>query len=432
MQVLIERLYGDFLERKLPELTQRIGDFREVRGKALALIGMRRSGKTWLCYQLMDNLLKTGTPKERIFYLNFEDDRLYHFQLENCQTILDVFYGANPAKKDVRCHFFFDEIQNIPGWERFIRRILDTEKASVYVTGSSARLLSAEIATGLRGRSLDREVFPFSFAEFLSALGIEYDLKTPGAKGRLLLQQKAREYLQVGGFPEVIEHDPQRRCEILQSYIDAVILRDVVERHGVRNIEVLRALVHHILRNPATQLSIHKFYRDVKSRGLRIGKDDLYAFSDHLADAYLLFPVPLWTRSETKRQANPKKIYLVDSGLAHAWSVGITPDYGASLENVVFLGLRRRGISPGYYLTKTGKEVDFAYRSGDQTTLIQVAWTLENDETRKRELRALKEASDELKNAKCTLVTLADEGTEAEGKVKILPLWKFLLDPNLV
>lgn len=426
MRSVIEALYGEFLERDLPPFTRRQIDVEPVRGKAMVFMGMRRAGKTYLCYQRMKDLLDQGVPKAHILYLNFEDDRLYGFSLGDCQTILDVFYRENPSKKEADCHFFFDEIQNIDGWERFIRRILDTERASVYVTGSSARLLSTEIATGLRGRSLTREVFPYSFEEYLRAGGLSGNFRLPGAKTRLLLEGKANAYLETGGFPEVFGCPPDRRREILQSYIDAVILRDVVERHGVRNVEALRALVQQVLCHPATRFSIHKFHRDLQSRGLRIGKDDLYAFTSHLADAHLLFPVPLWTRSASKRQANPKKVYLVDNGLAAAWASGITPDHGTYLENAVFLALRRKGITPGYYVTQKGREVDFAYKDGPQTVLVQAAYALGQDSTREREWTALREAAGEVQNPRCLVVTLLEEKPLAEG-ITTVPLWKFLL-----
>ncbi len=427
MKQALQAVHGDFLERKLPELTRRTGDFAAVPGKALALVGMRRAGKTFLCFQLIRELLADGVPKERILYLNFEDDRLYGFGLGDCQAILDVFYGAGPEKKSQHCHFFFDEIQNVPHWERFVRRVLDTEQASVHVTGSSARLLSAEIATGMRGRSLDREVFPFSFEEFLRAEGLSYDVANPGAKTRLLLHKKAQEYLRNGGFPEVRLHEAARHREILQSYVDAVVLRDVVERHQVANVEALRTLVHRVLRNPTAKLSVNKFYLDMKSRGLRVGKDDLYAFLHHLSEAYLVFPVPVWSRSEKKRQVNPKKIYVIDNGIVDAWSTGQTSDRGALLENLVFLSLRRRGLDVGYYETQRGREVDFAFRDGKRTVLLQVAWSLEDAETKARELRALAEAAQEVPSPRCLLVTLDEEGTEADGTVQVMPLWKFLL-----
>ncbi len=427
MKQVLEYIYADFLERQLPVLVKRDVDMERIPGKALALIGMRRTGKTFLCYQEIQTLLNDGVSKENILYLNFEDDRLFGFKLEDCQSILDVFYGPNPGKKSEDCYFFFDEIQNVDHWERFIRRLIDTEKVSVYVTGSSARLLSAEIATGLRGRSLSREVFPYSFEEYLRANSVKLNPTRIGSKTRLLLNQHAEKYCRTGGFPEITQFDTNRRQEILQSYVDAVVLRDVVERHKVSNVEVLRSLVYQVLRNPATKLSVNKFYLDLKSRGMRISKDDLYNFLRHLTDAYLIFQVPIWSRSEKKKQVNPKKMYVIDNGILDAYSTRQTKDHGAFLENLVFLTLRCQQIELAYYETNTGHEIDFAYKRNGQFHFIQVAWNLEDAETRERELRALREGLKEHPEAVCQIITLSEEGSSDDDRIQISPLWKFLL-----
>lgn len=426
MKETLEKLYGDFLERQMPHLTRRDTLLDMPPGKALALIGMRRVGKTYLCYQRIAELLGCGIERERILYLNFEDDRLFGFALSDFQTILDVFYAGAPEKKSTRCYFFFDEIQNVPDWERFIRRLIDTENASITLTGSSAKLLSAEIATGLRGRSLDVEVFPFSFKEYLAHHTVQVHHKPVGAKTRLLLDQQAERYCRQGGLPELQGLAPAHAHEVAQSYVDAVVLRDVVERHGVNNVEALRALLYKALREPATKLSIHKVYQDFKSRGLRVSKDDLYAFMRHLTEAYLLFQLPLWTRSEKKRQVNPKKVYVIDNGIIDAYSSQMTRDYGALLENLVYITLRRRVREFGYYETKQGYEVDFAYRQADQTVLVQAAWSLKNERTREREIRALMQAGEELGNCRKQIVTLNEEATIRDGDIHVLPLWKFL------
>ena len=430
MKEALERLYGDFLERELPQLYERGYDLSPVPGKALALIGMRRVGKTYLCYQRIQELLGEGVPRENILYLNFEDDRLFGFELADCQTILDVFYRERPEKKSEPCYFFFDEIQNIPHWERFIRRLIDTELVTVYVTGSSAKLLSAEIATGLRGRSLDQEVFPFTFEEYLRAQSVSLNLSRVGEKTRIKLNQQAERYCRQGGLPELLKLSPTRSKDVAQSYVDAVVLRDVIERHGVSNIEALRALLYHVLRHPATKLSVHKLYMNFKSRGLRIGKDDLYNFVRYLSDAYLFFPLPLWTRSEKKRQVNPKKMYVIDNGILDAYSTRITADNGAFLENLVYITLRRQGHTLGYYETAKGHEIDFVYKEAETTVLVQVAWTLQDEATRQREIRALEEAAREFSNSRSTIVTLDEEWTSEDETIRVLPLWKFLLYGN--
>lgn len=326
----------------------------------------------------------------------------------------------------MHCYFFFDEIQNVPNWEKFIRRLIDTENVSVVVTGSSAKLLSAEMATGLRGRSLDIEVLPFSFKEYLDHHKIQVRCKQIGSKTRLILNQQAERYCLKGGLPELQELKPTRAREVAQSYVDAVVLRDVIERHGVSNVEALRSLLYRVLRQPATKLSINKVYLDFKSQGLRVSKDDLYAFMRYLNDAYLLFQLPLWTRSEKKRQVNPKKIYVIDNGILDAYSTKMTADFGALLENLVYITLRRRTRELGYYETRQGHEVDFVYREGEQSVLVQVAWSLKNAQTREREIRSLIQAGEELQNCRKLIVTFDEEGSMEEGEIEVLPLWKFL------
>lgn len=221
--------------------------------------------------------------------------------------------------------------------------------------------------------------------------------------------------------------DAARAREVAQSYVDAVVLRDVVERHGVGNIEALRAMLYHSLRSPTTKLSVNKLYLDFKSRGLRIAKDDLYAFLRHLTETYLLFQLPIWTRSEKKRQVNPKKIYAIDNVILKAYSSQMTPDHGAFLENLVYLTLRRQGHELGYYETKQGHEIDFVYRDGETTVLIQASWTLENESTREREMRALVAATEDFRETRKVIVTLDEEWSDPTTQIKTIPLWKFLL-----
>ena len=219
------------------ELVTRNADLETLPGKALVLIGMRRVGKTYLCYQKIKERLNKGTPLENILHLNFEDHRLFDFQLPHFQLLLDIFYADRPEKKRETCFFFFDEIQNVPDWEHFIRRLLDTENVSVTLTGSSAKMLSSELATSLRGRSLPREVFPYSLQEYFRIHAPDLRWSRPGSLARRQLRKQAGDYLRYGGFPEVQGLSPHLRREVIQSYVDAVVLRDVLERHNVSNVE---------------------------------------------------------------------------------------------------------------------------------------------------------------------------------------------------
>jgi hypothetical protein len=425
---ILEQIIDDFHERKLPDLVLRDATAARIPGKANVVSGMRRSGKTWFCFQQMQELISFGLEKEQILYVNFEDERLLPFSYRDFQTVLETYFRKFPAFKDKQCHLFLDEVQRIEGWDKFVRRVLDTERLSVWVTGSSSKLLGSEIATALRGRSLNTEIFPFSFREFLRFHHVALP-KTGrfGSKTRATLQHMADEYLRKGGFPEVQNLDDDLRRQVLTNYMDVVILRDVVERYSIHNTVVLRALLRHILGAPAGKFSINRFYNTLRSQGIACTKNNLYEYLDALTDAYLVYPIEFHSRSVKARQVNPRKVYVVDPGLLDASSVMMTADRGAFLENLVFMHLRRKGLLPGYYVTGSGKEVDFVLTEGERPAeLIQVAWTMQHNAVAARELQALEEGLSELKLKHGTVVTFLEEDSSRED-IKVVPVWKWLL-----
>jgi len=340
-----------------------------------------------------------------------------------------------PQNRGRRCYFFFDEIQNVIGWESYLRRLLDTENVQIAVTGSSAKLLSREIATSLRGRSISTEMFPFSFKEALQHEGIagEY-LVRPGAKQRALLENRLRNYLCKGGFPEVQTCSEEYQTRILQEYVDVVILRDVVERYQVGNVLPLRYLIRHLLASPATLFSINKFHNDLKSQGIACGKNTLHEYFEYLTDAYLIYPVSIHSRSVRAKQVNPRKIYAIDTGLVNAFRHKPQPDWGRLLENLVFMELRRRGLNIEYYRTKKGYEVDFIVTGSDKVySLYQVTLDINDENTRKREVRALSAAMEETGISTAKILTLQnEEQVETDtGKIDIVPVWLWLLSSDL-
>ncbi len=431
MQTILEQLIADFHERELPSLTLRQTDLPWLPGKIDAVIGMRRSGKTWFLYQHMKRLIDAGVSRECLLYLNFEDERLLPMTTSDLQQITMAFYRRNPHLKSRECVYFFDEIQNIQGWEQFLRRLLDTEKAHICLTGSSAKLLSTEIATSLRGRSLATEIFPFSFAESLEHAGIgQKDTKPPGAKRRALLENRFQAYLTTGGFPEVQEIEAHYRTGILQNYLDVVVLRDLIERHNISSVVPLRYMIRHLLNAPAGLFSVQKFYNDLRSQGIPCGKNTLHEFLDYLTDAYLFFQVYIHADSPRARMVNPRKIYAIDTGLVRACSRKTTPDWGHLLENFVFMELRRQKVGIEYYRTQKGREVDFYITTADGTEhLIQVAAELGDQKTIQRETTALNEAMAECGHSKATILTFATEDhlTTASGQIHVLPAWKWAL-----
>jgi len=230
MHTLFEQIIGDFQERPLPLPTRRDAILPMLPGKIDTLIGMRRTGKSWRLFQAMHDWLESGQQKDGLLYISFDDERLHPLPAERLQQIPETYYRLFPDNKNRRCLFFFDEIQNIDGWERFVRRLHDTENAQIVLTGSSAKLLSREIATSLRGRSLSTEIFPFSFREALRHEGDDDTVgPAPGTRRRAVLANRLRSYLERGGFPEVQGLDPHHRVAILQEYVDVVILHHAAE-----------------------------------------------------------------------------------------------------------------------------------------------------------------------------------------------------------
>jgi uncharacterized protein len=429
MKDVVDYLIDDFHERALPELIPREKAMPHLPGKAGVVVGMRRAGKTWFCYQHMKELLNEGIVKERLLYLNFEDDRLLPFSAGGFQTILDTFYRKFPSFKSVECFYFFDEIQRIQGWETFVRRVLDTERIRLHITGSSSKLLSSEIASALRGRSLTTEIFPFSFNEFLTFQGEDRGKKARyGSRKRASLQHLAGLYMETGGFPEVQSLETPLRHEVLRNYLDVVILRDVVERHGVSNVEALRSLIRQAISAPGGRFSVNRFYNTMKSRGISCTKNSLYDYLEYLTDAFIIYQVPIYTRSEKVRQVNPRKIYAIDTGLVRAMSHRMTRDDGVLLENLVFTHLRRHGISPAYYLTSAGTEVDFVFHTPTEgePQLVQVCWDLSDSKTRNREVESLLQVMRELGSSRGTIVTWLDEDSPGNG-IDVVPAWKWLL-----
>jgi hypothetical protein len=403
-----------------------------VAGKVHAVIGMRRAGKTTFLRQLLDERRAAG-PAERAVYLSFDDDRLAGLQLEQLGFLIEEYYRRHPSLRGrVPVCWFLDEIQLVPGWERFVRRVLDSEKVEVVVSGSSARMLSREVHTSLRGRGMATVIRPFSFREFLRHRG-EEPTKAPRRwtpAERSLIEKRFREYLVLGGFPEAQGVPTAPRIDLLQGYVDTVLFRDVVERYGVSQVAALRWLVRQCLRNPAGSFSAHRLHQDLKAQGHGVAKDAVHAMLGYLLDAFLLSAVPLATDSERQRNSNPRKLYPADPGLIKAFDSSGRSNLGHALETAVLNELERRGAEVGYVKTKDGLEVDFlARRPAAGEELIQACADLSSPETRARELRALTAAAKDHPRATRRLLVLDRDARERAGAsgIEVLPAYEWLL-----
>ncbi len=413
-QQLIELLVAS-LKMTFPKLTpRRIHGRVTFPGKASAVIGMRRVGKTYFLHQVRrQRLQERKAAREQLPYINLEDERLVGLKPGDLSVLVEEYYRRFPAfRGDKTVTWCFDEIQMVPGWERFVRRLMDTENVEVFVSGSSAALLSREIATAMRGRAWEVPIFPFSFEEFLrhNRYEIPERLDLLSAQERSRLEGALREYLRIGGFPEAQGLDVASRFRLLSDYVDVAILRDVVERHQVRNVTSLRWLVRHLLGNPGAPFSVEKFHAFLKSQGLAVSRDTLHDLLGYLEDSFLIRVTWMETASERQRMVNPRKIYPVDPGLIPVFDGTGRANVGHALATAVRIELERRGYQVTYVKIDNGYEVDFLARSADGAeALIQVCADLSSDRAVGREVRALLEASERFPRATRLLVTLTPE-----------------------
>jgi hypothetical protein len=391
---------------------------------------VRRCGKSTLLYQRIQDLLDSGVNPENILYLNFFDDRLHSLRTRGLGMVTDAYYALFPEKKNAETVYcFFDEIQVIAGWEPFVERLLRSEKCAVYITGSSAHMLSAEIASQMRGRALSWELFPFSFSEFLDNAGIALK-KHLSTKATLVVRKTFEDFWKQGGFPEVAGVSDALRIKIHQEYFNAVVARDVVERHDVSHPRAVMDLAYWLCDNVASLYSVNNLTGYLKSLGHSVPKAAVSDYLKWFEDAFFFFTVRIFDSSLARSNTNPKKIYCVDHAMIPSISSGVLVNSGHLLESLVFVSLRRAYPSVYYYRTRRGKEVDFVVPTrGAEKLLVQVCESLAAPSTRKREVGTLWEAMNELGTRRGFVVTRNEEETLRAGdaSIEVIPAWRFLL-----
>jgi predicted AAA+ superfamily ATPase len=397
---IIELIQGELWQRleTLP-LVPRTQAIKPVSGKAMVLIGMRRVGKTSCLLSYLKKLAEQGVPRSSVLFLNLEDDRVQITNALQLTKLIDQFYSKNPANYSRQTYILLDEVQAIAGWEKVARRLVETDRCELWLTGSSAKMLSKEVATVFRGRSIAHETWPYDFSEYLTAKKLPSIDPTLSFANRDLARQQLESFLFTGGFPEVVkEESSETRRQILNDYKSVVILRDIVERHRITNFVALEQLVNAVISNSGNLLSVNKLCGDFKSRGIPIGRDTLFEYLEYLEDVYLAFLVPIYNQSLRIRSTTPKKCFCIDTGMVANYLVRNRADIGRLFETLVFIDLKRRGFRIFYYRTKSGAEVDFvvAGENGDPL-IIQVCFDISDDQTRQREERTLSEAIKELK-----------------------------------
>jgi len=422
----------EFHDTPLPDLVRRevIVDLNVLGSsvnKVVTIIGPRRAGKTFLLFQIMKELLRKKFEMLDILYINFEDERITPLKGEMLQAILDAYFELYPDRG--KPLVFLDEIQNVPGWDSFVRRIND-QRLQVFVTGSNSKMLGREIATSLRGRTLTYEVFPFSFKEFVQCHGVRIEPDLPYSKLRHKVAQLFEEYFFSGGYPEIsLLEDRSLKGRILQDYFNTIFYRDLVERYAVKNTDLLRQWLNILIANLSSLISYSKVENDFKSRGMKLSRATLSYFAGYVEDAFFGFFIEMYSRSVRKRQVNPKKFYLVDVGLHNYLTFKFSENRGRILENLVFLELRRRTPEIHYYRSPSGQEVDFLVRDGEGLKLVQVCHDIHSVDVFTREKKSLLSAMEEFDIPLSWIITDHEKRKEAiDGRlIEIVPAMEWLL-----
>ena len=409
--------------RKFPVTVPRDLEVPLDTSKITTLVGIRRSGKTYILYDTMRRLEARGIDRRQMIFLNFEDDRLMPIKSQDLDLIVGAHAELYPEFADRKKYFFFDEIQNVPRWETYVRRLHDTEDAQIFLTGSSSHLLARELATSLRGRTISYEVFPLSFAEFLRFRGLQREPYSATSDSRMAAA--LNEYLAIGGLPEVVLADPELRPRILKEYVDLVFYKDLVERYKVANPALLRQLLKQCLGQPASLLSIHKVYKDFRSQGYELSKDTLYRYLHYLEESYIVFLLPIAERSIRKQATNPKKLHGVDWALGYPLVPEPFIDAGRKLESAVYLHWRREREDLGYI--GGDREIDLVVNPERPELLINVALNAARSETFEREIVGLQWAAARMPRAKSILVIQEPPEHEVTGGIEVIEAWRHLL-----
>lgn len=400
------------------------------RAKIVTLAGVRRCGKSTLMELAINELIASGVDRKRILWLGFDDERLISMQAEDLDEVIQAYMELFP-KIDIKDVFmFFDEIQLIKGWEYFVLRLFKSYCKNIFVCGSNATMLSTELCTALRGYPLEFKVYPLSFKEYCSFNDLSCDDVTE--QGMAALNAAFDVFLAEGAFPEaVLIKSKSKRIRLLQGYFDTMLLKDLCQHYAITNTRCASFLVKRLMENLTKPSSINAVYGELKSLGLKILKDDLYAWAGYLCEIFLLRRIPKYERSLNKEVHSLYKYYCVDNGLRSAVLLPRSDDFGKNLENAVFWHLQRH-LSPmgriSYYKGKS--ECDFVVEERDEVSaLYQVCWELDSQDTKNREIRGLLEASSATSCKNLFIVTRdeEDEIRSDEHTIKIIPAWKWML-----
>ena len=384
-------------------------------------VGIRRTGKSYMMYQQIQNLLEKKVPLSQIVYVNFEDERLLEMTSDDLNTILEI--GLELSGTGNRPYLFLDEIQNIDGWEKFVRRIADM-KYKVNITGSNSKMLSSEIASTLGGRFVIMNIYPYSFSEYLIANGKEKNyLDTISTSDKAEVLSLYDEYVTYGAFPELVEIKNKRA--FLSSIYQTVYLGDIITRNKITNDFAVKLLLKKIAESITKPLSFSRLANIAKSAGTSLGKQTVINYVRYMNDSYLIFPLTNYAAKLVEKETSPK-YYFMDTGLV---GLMLLDCKSAQLENLVAIELIRRYGKENVFYFESNVEIDF-YVS-DVKLAIQVSLQILDDmDTRERETRAFIKLHNFIPESKCLIITNSEEASlECDGiPISVIPAWKWLLE----
>ena len=408
-----------FLRRDIQDELNPLLSQKEV----ILITGIRRCGKSTLMRLICEDLLvRDAIPEANILYLNFDDERFTPFTWQDFEGLYETYLELEEPKG--RMFFFLDEVQNIPGWERWLNRLYEFEDIKIFVSGSNASLLGADTSTALTGRNRQLVVWPFSFREYLSMRGLSFNEKSPYRREkRIEIRKHMREYIELGGFPEVLKNS---NPSLLEQYFHDILYRDVIARYSVKNIREIKELCLYLASNPGTLQSYQNLQRLTGLKSIGTVKNYLEA----LHQVFLFHYLDLFDFSVKRQIYNPSKVYGIDTALGCAISFQFSRNLGHLYEQVVFLELLRRKKDIYYWKSKKGLEVDFIVKEGLQLIeAVQVCASMDADEVRKREVTALMSAKTELDVQAMKIVTYEEDGAieTDRGTIQVISLWRWLL-----
>lgn len=423
---LLKTIITDNSLRPLPKLWERMLKIPSDSGKIVTLAGVRRSGKTYHLFNLINQLRAQGIAAEKILYINFEDERL-ELSSEELDLILQSYRELYPQLKLPDCYFFFDEIQEVEGWEKFIARIYSGISQKVFITGSNAKLLSREIATALRGRTITFEIYPLSFVEFVNI--VSSGLNAHSSADRATLANLFERFMRQGGFPELVKQKDDLKDKILQEYFNVMVLRDLIERYQISQATILKYFCKRIIGASAGEFSVNKIYNELKSQGYQVSKDTLYSYQDYVETVYLNRFISKYSHSIVKAESSQKKTYVIDQGLGAALDYKLSQDKGRLLETTVALELLKQGKQIAYQ--QNSSECDFVViEKGRVTEAIQVTAEFVDTQTKEREVKGLVSACQKFDLKKGTILTFDHEDKfEVESiQVNVIPAWQYFFN----